>query len=81
MAKIIKYASRTCIKCRVLDKLLKEMGITPDETIFIEDVDTNELTQRGIMSLPTLIIDNGKQTLKLSGTITSKDIKKCLDIE
>ena len=33
------------------------------------------------MSLPTLIIDNGKQTYKLSGVITAKDIKQCLDIE
>ena len=64
MAKITKYASHTCVKCKILDKMLKQLNIEPDETIYTEDVDINELTQRGIMSLPTLIIDNGKQTYK-----------------
>lgn len=81
MTKITKYASHTCAKCKVLDKMLKQLNIEPDETIYMEDVDINELTQRGIMSLPTLIIDNGKQTYKLYGAITTKDIKQCLDIE
>lgn len=79
MAKITKYASHTCVKCKILDKMLKQLNIEPDETIYTEDVDIDELTQRGIMSLPTLIIDNGKQTYKLSGAITAKDIKQCLD--
>ena len=81
MTKITKYASHTCVKCKILDKMLKQLNIEPDETKYTEDVDINELTQRGIMSLPTLIIDNGKQTYKLSGAITAKDIKQYLDIE
>lgn len=78
--KITKYASHTCVRCKVLDKLLKQMNIEPNETIYIEDVDPEKLARDGIMSLPTLIFENGENKKVLSGAITSKNIKECLDI-
>ena len=77
--KITKYASHTCVKCKVLDKLLKQMGIEPDKIIYIEDMDPEKLAKDGIMSLPTLIFEDGDEKHILTGMITSKDIKNIID--
>lgn len=79
--KITKYASHTCVRCKVLDKLLKQMGIEPDETIYTEDIDPEKLAREGIMSLPTLIFEDGDNKKTLSGAITSKDINNILTNE
>ena len=40
--KITKYASQHCVKCKLLEKMLKHMNIENIETIYIENVDTEE---------------------------------------
>lgn len=72
--KITKYAGKNCVKCKLLDKILNHLKVQDVETIYIEDVGEDVLTEMGIMSLPVLIIEKDGQKHTLSGTILPQDI-------
>lgn len=77
--KITKYASQHCVKCKLLDKMLKHMNIENIETVYIEDVDTEELTKKGIMTVPTLIIEGNDKEIRLFGAILPQDITDAIN--
>ena len=73
--KITKYAGHTCVRCKLLDKVLTHLKLDDIvETIYAEDVGEDTLIKMGIMSLPTLVIEKDGETKTLSGNILPQDI-------
>lgn len=77
--KITKYASQSCVKCRLLDKILSHLQINNYENIYLEDVGMEEIEKQGVMSFPTLVFEkNGKKEM-LTGNILPQDITDMLE--
>ena len=77
---INKYASKSCMKCKVLDRILKSVNLPCSvNTLYVED--NEELfKEKGIEQLPTLEISNeGKESIYLTGTIAPKQIAEAID--
>lgn len=73
--KITKYAGHTCVRCKLLDKVLKHLKLEDKvETIYAEDLGEEKLIEMGIMTLPTLIMEKDGETKILSGNILPQDI-------
>lgn len=73
--KITKYAGHTCVRCKLLDKVLTHLKLDDIvETIYAEDIGEGKLIEMGIMTLPTLIIEKDGKTKILSGNILPQDI-------
>ena len=71
--KITKYASKSCVKCKVLDNILKQAGVEYD-VLYSED--NEELfKEKGINTLPTLIFE-GKEERRLEGIVSPAQIKE-----
>lgn len=72
---IKKYASHSCVKCKLLDKVLKHLNLLDKtETVYIEDLTEDELAQLNATSVPILLISNGETTERLVGNILPQDI-------
>ncbi len=76
--KITKYASQSCIKCKLLDRVLKHMGLTDVETIMLEDVGVDALVEKGVSSFPTLVFEKDGIEKRLYGNILPQDITDIL---
>lgn len=77
--KITKYAERTCVRCKVLDRVLKNVELPCEvETIYVEDMDSEALIAQGIESLPTLVIENEDKKEMLSGMMTPDIITEAI---
>lgn len=76
--KITKYASQTCIKCKLLDRILKHMNLLDVETIMMEDVGIDYLVDKGISSFPTLVFEKDGIEKRLYGNILPQDITDIL---
>lgn len=77
---ITKYASQSCVKCKVLDRTLKTMTLPCDvTTLYVED--NEELfKEKNIESLPTLeISESGKESIYLTGVLAPKQIKEAIE--
>lgn len=73
--KIIKYSGKNCVRCKLLDKILKHMDLEKIcDTIYMEDEGEQSFIDKGIMTLPTIIIKNNDKEITLSGQILPQDI-------
>ena len=71
---IIKYASKNCVKCKVLDRILSQIKLPCEvQTIYAED-NAEELQKLNIELLPTLRIINQDKEDYLEGIISPKQI-------
>jgi glutaredoxin len=70
---ITKYASKSCVKCKVLDGILKQAGVEYD-TLYSED-NVELFEEKGINTLPTLIFSNGDKEVRLEGIVSPAQIK------
>ena len=61
--KILKFETRTCTPCKIVDMMLKDKGLEVDEKIDIElQEDLRE--KYGVMKSPTIILIDGEKELK-----------------
>ena len=60
MTKVLIYGTRTCVFCRMAEKLLEKKGIRPEKIMVDEDPARREEMIRltGHISVPQIIIDN-----------------------
>lgn len=73
--KIVKYSGKNCVRCKLLDKILKHMNLEDVcETIYMEDEGEQCFIDKGIMTLPTIIISKNNKDITLSGQILPQDI-------
>lgn len=76
---IIKFAGKSCVKCKMLDRIFKQVELPCEiNTRYVEDESNEKFMQEGIDSLPTLVFKNATNTIKLSGTITPKQINEAI---
>lgn len=73
---ITKYASKSCVKCKVLDGILKQAGVEYD-TVYSED-NVELFEELGVTTLPTLIFKNGEKETILEGIVSPAQIKEAL---
>ena len=76
---ITKYASNSCVKCKVLDRTLKACSLPCEvTTLYVED--NEELFKsKNIEQLPTLeITEEGKDPIYLTGVISPKQINEAI---
>ena len=77
---ITKYASKSCVKCKVLDRTLKAIKLPCDvTTVYVED--NKELfEEKNIDQLPTLEFSvDGKDSVYLEGLVSPKQINEAID--
>ena len=72
-AKAILFARTTCPNCRVAESLMEKAGFSYDKLIAEENVDL--VNKYGVKGAPTLVVDDGVNTLKYYGV---PEIKKFL---
>ena len=77
--KIIKYISQSCVKCKLLDKILKHLNIKDYEDLCLEDIGMEQLEKLGIMSFPTLVFEKDGEKKTLTGNILPQDITDILN--
>lgn len=77
--KITKYASQSCVKCKLLDKILNHLQIKEYENIYLEDIGMEQLEELGIMSFPTLVFEKDGEKKTLTGNILPQDITDILN--
>lgn len=75
---IIKFAGQGCIKCKVLDNILRQVDLPCElETVYMEE-DKDMFEKNGVVSVPTLLIKNGQKEVTLKNAITPNMIKEAL---
>lgn len=73
--KITKFAGRSCVKCKVLDQVFKYVTLPCEvQTRYVEDESNEAFVTEGVMSLPTLVLENNNEKITLTGAITPKMI-------
>lgn len=77
---IKKYAGKTCVKCKALDRIFKMVTLPCEiETIYVEDVGEPKFVELGISTMPTVILSNGGEEIRLEGMITPKQLQEAID--
>ena len=78
---IIKYAGKSCVKCKILDKVFSYIKDLPCEveTVYVEDVGEHEFVTKGIDMLPTLAVINGDSEIRLTGAITPAKVQQAIE--
>jgi hypothetical protein len=77
---ITKFAGKSCVKCKMLDRVFSKVTLPCEiKTRYVEDESNEQFIQEGVDSLPTLVFKNATNTIKLSGTITPKQINEAID--
>lgn len=79
--KIVEYSSDSCVKCKVLDRTLKNMTLPTSVLRYTVEEEGNEAFEsRGITTLPTLQItdDSDNVITSLSGIMTPKQIMEAI---
>lgn len=77
---IIKFGGRNCVKCKMLDKVFAKVELPCEvKTRYVEDESHEQFIQEGIDCLPTLLFKNDKETIKLTGAITPKQITEAIN--
>lgn len=77
---IFKYASHSCVKCKVLDRVLQQTKLPcAVQVLYVEDEGEDKFAKDGINVLPTLkIVEEGKEPIFLAGTIIPKQIEEAI---
>lgn len=75
---IIEYGSKSCVKCKILDRTLKNVSLPSElKKVYMED-DKEAFEKEGITNLPTLVIKNGDKKEVLNGPILPKQILEAI---
>jgi predicted DsbA family dithiol-disulfide isomerase len=75
---ITKFAGKTCVKCRVLDNILKQVDLPCEvNTVYMED-EEEQFEKNGVVTVPTLLIKNGDKEVKLEGMSVPDMIKDAI---
>lgn len=75
---ITEYSSKSCVKCKMLDRTLKNMTLPTELTkIYVED-NEEAFVKEGITNLPTLVIKKGEKKESLSAPILPKHILEAI---
>lgn len=78
--KIKKYASYSCVKCKLLDKVLKHLGLLDiTETFYTDEMLDEKIEALELTSVPTLILYNDDKEVRLVGNILPQDITDAVE--
>ena len=74
---ITKFASKSCVKCKVLDGILKQAGVVYN-TVYAED--SQDLFESlNITTMPTLLFKQGENEKRLEGIVSPAQIKEVIE--
>lgn len=77
---IIKYAGKDCVKCKMLEQVFKRVTLPCEvQTRYVEDESTETFFKEGVDSLPTVVVKNATDSIKLSGIISPKQINEAIE--
>jgi len=77
---IIKYAGKSCVKCKTLERIFSMVDLPCEvQTIYVEDVGEPAFVAAGVNMMPTVIIKNGEEKIKLEGMITPKQLQEAIE--
>lgn len=74
---ITKFASKSCVKCKVLDGILKQAGIDYN-TVYAED-NQDLFENLNITTMPTLLFKQGENEKRLEGIVSPAQIKEVIE--
>ena len=78
--KIKKDASYSCVKCKLLDKVLRHLGLLDiTETYNTDEMLDEMLEALQLTSVPTLILYNDDKEVRLVGNILPQDITDAVE--
>lgn len=76
--KITKFASKSCVKCKVLDNILKQAGVKDYTVLFSED-NEDEFKKNNVTTMPTLLFENEDKKEYLEGLVSPNQIKEVMN--
>jgi len=76
--KITKFASKSCVKCKVLDNILKQAGVKDYTVLFSEDSE-DEFKKNNVTTMPTLLFENEDKKEYLEGLVSPNQIKEVMN--
>ena len=74
---ITKFASKSCVKCKVLDGILKQVGVVYN-TVYAED-NQDLFENLNITTMPTLLFKQGENEKRLEGIVSPAQIKEVIE--
>ena len=74
---ITKFASKSCVKCKVLDGILKQAGVVYN-TVYAED-NQDLFENLNITTMPTLLFKQGENEKRLEGIVSPAQIKEVIE--
>ena len=74
---ITKFASKSCVKCKVLDGILKQAGVVYN-TVYAED-NQDLFESLNITTMPTLLFKQGENEKRLEGIVSPAQIKEVIE--
>ena len=74
---ITKFASKSCVKCKVLDGILKQAGVVYN-TVYAED-NQDLFENLNITTMPTLLFKQGEDEKRLEGIVSPAQIKEVIE--
>lgn len=74
---ITKFASKSCVKCKVLDGILKQAGVDYN-TVYAED-NQDLFESLNITTMPTLLFKQGENEKRLEGIVSPAQIKEVIE--
>lgn len=74
---ITKFASKSCVKCKVLDGILKQAGVDYN-TVYAED-NQDLFESLNITTMPTLLFKQGEDEKRLEGIVSPAQIKEVIE--
>lgn len=74
---ITKFASKRCVKCKVLDGILKQAGVVYN-TVYAED-NQDLFENLNITTMPTLLFKQGENEKRLEGIVSPAQIKEVIE--
>lgn len=75
---VTKFASKSCVKCKILDNYIKQAGLTDINVVYTEDND-EEFKKNNVTTVPTLLLQNGDKKEYLEGLVPSSTIKEAIE--
>lgn len=77
---IIKYAGKTCVKCKAIERVFSMVDLPCEiQTVYVEDVGEPAFVAAGINMMPTVIVKNNDEKVKLEGMFTPKQLKDAIE--
>ena len=76
---IIKYASKSCVKCKALDRVFKLVDLPCEvQTKYVEDEGELAFVKLDIGTMPTVIISNDYKQERLIGLFSPKQLEEAI---